>query len=353
MATAIASRVHELTAQRRPFVHATVVRAQQPTSAVPGDDAVILADGSIEGFVGGVCAETSVRAAALDTLRDGKTLLLRVLPDGSASFPDAPGALVVVNPCLSGGAIEIFLRPVLPRPLLGVSGTATPIGDAVASLAAFLDFETTPPLTYAGASAVVVAGLGRDDEQAIRAALDAGVPLIALVASRTRSTAVLNSLNLTDEERSRVRPHAGLDIGARTHKEIALSVLAEIVREIRTAHPNPPPLAPAPASASAPSASAGAVRGRLQISDISGMSARRGAVADAGPAAGGTVPASEAVARSSGEAVAGGVGGARVVVDPVCGMRVVVGDDVPRAVVDGVEYWFCCVRCRDSFVAGR
>ena len=111
MTTSIAERARELTGQRRPFVHATVVRAQAPTSARPGDDAVILDDGSIEGFVGGVCAESSVRAAALDTLRDGSTLLLRVLPDGSAEFPEAPGALVVVNPCLSGGAVEIFLRP--------------------------------------------------------------------------------------------------------------------------------------------------------------------------------------------------------------------------------------------------
>nr|WP_239132269.1 XdhC family protein [Actinoplanes durhamensis] len=312
----IASRVHELTVQRRPFVHATVVRAQQPTSAVPGDDAVILDDGSIEGFVGGVCAETSVRAAALDTLRDGQTLLLRVLPDGADAFPQAPGALVVVNPCLSGGAIEIFLRPVLPRPLLGVAGTATPIGAAVAELAEFLELEISKPMVYAGASAVVVAGLGRDDEGAIRAALDAGVPLIALVASRTRSVAVLDSLGLTEAERARVRPHAGLDIGARTHREIALSVLAEIIREIRTGGVTPPPVAPA----AAPAAAAGEGRNLLPLADISEMSDME-------------VP--------------------RTAVDPVCGMTVVVGADTPHAAVDGVEHWFCCVRCRDSFVAAR
>ncbi|MFC7278263.1 XdhC family protein [Paractinoplanes rhizophilus] len=242
--TLIAERVRELTGARQPFVHATVVRAQAPTSAMPGDDAVILADGSIEGFVGGVCAETSVRAAALDTLRDGNTMLLRVLPDGAASFPDAPGAQVVVNPCLSGGAIEIFLRPMLPRPLIGVAGATTPIGAAVVTLAGFLDLEITEPMAYAGASAVVVAGLGRDDEQVIRAALDAGVPLISLVASRTRGAAVLDSLGLTAEERARVRPHAGIDIGARTHQEIALSVLAEIVRELRASSPEPVAAAP-------------------------------------------------------------------------------------------------------------
>ncbi|HEX5202103.1 MAG TPA: XdhC family protein [Actinoplanes sp.] len=242
--TLIAERVRELTGARQPFVHATVVRAQAPTSAMPGDDAVILADGSIEGFVGGVCAETSVRAAALDTLRDGNTMLLRVLPDGAASFPDAPGAQVVVNPCLSGGAIEIFLRPMLPRPLIGVAGATTPIGAAVVTLAGFLDLEITEPMAYAGASAVVVAGLGRDDEQVIRAALDAGVPLIALVASRTRGAAVLDAMGLTEAERARVRPHAGIDIGARTHQEIALSVLAEIVRELRASSPEPVAAAP-------------------------------------------------------------------------------------------------------------
>jgi len=278
-----------------------VVRAQAPTSARAGDDAVILDDGSIEGFVGGVCAESSVRAAALDALRDGNSLLLRVLPEGAPDFPAAPGALVVVNPCLSGGAIEIFLRPFLPKPLIGVAG-GSPIGAAVRQLAEFLDLETTEPLRYAGASAVVVAGLGRDDEKAIRAALDAGVPLIALVASRTRSAAVLESLGLTPEELTRVRPHAGIDIGARTHKEIALSVLAEIVRELRSAAAPPRP---------------------LPLTDISKMS--------------GEVVSADVVARSA--------------IDPVCGMTVVVGDGTPHAVVDGVEHWFCCAGCRDRFAA--
>ena len=282
--TPMTERARELTDSRRPFVHATVVRAQQPTSARAGDDAVILADGSIEGFVGGVCAESSVRAAALDSLRDGNTVLLRVLPEESAVFPDTPGALVVVNPCHSGGAIEIFLRPVLPRPLLGVAGD-TPIGAAVAELAAFLDFEVTPAGSYAGASAVVVAGLGRDEDQQIRAALDAGVPFVALVAGHRRGAAVLDAMGLTTAERARVHPHAGIDIGARTHREIALAVLAEIVREVR--------------------------RGGL-----------------AAPAA--TAPP-------------------RPAVDPVCGMTVLIGDGTPHALVDGREHWFCCTGCRDRF----
>ena len=52
-----AARVGELVVQRRTFVRATVVRAQCPTSARPGDAAIVLPDGAIEGFIGGQCAE--------------------------------------------------------------------------------------------------------------------------------------------------------------------------------------------------------------------------------------------------------------------------------------------------------
>jgi xanthine dehydrogenase accessory factor len=275
-----------LTEQRRPFVHATVVRAQEPTSAHPGDAAVILDDGSIEGFVGGVCAESSIRAAALDTLRDGRTLLLRVLPDHSADFPETPGAMVVVNPCLSGGAVEIFLRPVLPRPVLRLVGTA-PIAEAVATLAGFLDFEVSRDGDYAGATAVVVAGLGKGEEPAIRAALDAGAGFIALVASRRRGAAVLDGMGLTESERERMHTPAGVDIGARTAPEIALSIMTEIVRAVRMEG-----LRPASAPVAAPKA-----------------------------------------------------------VDPVCGMTVIVGPDTLHAQVDGRDYWFCSAGCRASFTA--
>ncbi|WP_431880723.1 XdhC family protein [Micromonospora chalcea] len=286
--TTIARRTQDLTVSRAPFVHATVVRAQDPTSARPGDDAVILPDGTIEGFVGGVCAENSVRAAALDTLRDGKALLLRVLPDGTPAFPETPGARVVVNPCHSGGALEIFLRPVLPVPVLGLVGD-TPISAAVATLAAFLDFEVAMSGDYAGATAVVVAGLGRGEQDAIRAALDAGVGHIALVASRKRGAAVLDELALSDAERARVRTPAGLEIGARSPQEIALSIMAEVVRALR----------------------------------VDGL-----ASSPAPPAA---LP--------------------QQAVDPVCGMTVLIGPDTPHVRIDGTDHWFCCPGCLDRHVA--
>jgi xanthine dehydrogenase accessory factor len=293
----------ETLARRRiAYVRATVVRAQEPTSARPGDSAVILADGSIEGFVGGVCAENSVRLAALDTLRDGETLLLRVLPDHDSDFPDTPGARVVVNPCHSGGALEIFLQPMLPRPVLQVVGD-TPISRAVGTLAAFLEFdlETVDPgragAGWADATAVVVAGLGRGEQDAIRAALDAGVGFIALVASHIRGAVVLDEMGVTEVERRRVHTPAGLNIGARTPPEIALSIMSEVIQAIRTEGlapaAQPSPAQPSPA----------------QLPDVP----------------------LEAV-------------------DPVCGMTVVTGPDTLHAAVGDEDFWFCRAGCRDTFL---
>ena len=130
------------------FVTATVVRAQRPTSVKAGDVALVLADGTIEGFVGGVCAQQSVRAYALKTIETEEALLLRIVPDGPIGEDPGTGREIAVeegtvtaqNPCLSGGAIEIFLEPVLPAPRVLVVGN-TPIADAVVTLAADLGLE--------------------------------------------------------------------------------------------------------------------------------------------------------------------------------------------------------------------
>ena len=190
----ISDRLLELRADRIPFVRATVVRAQVPASAHAGDTAIVFGDGTIEGFVGGQCAETSVRTAALTALRDDETMLLRVLPDEQTGFPELPGALVVVNTCLSGGALEIFLEPMLPSPLVEVVG-ATPVADAIVAMADLLGYATgrsVVGVVSPEATAVVVASHGRDEQVSIRAALDADVPYIALVASRRRGQAVLD-----------------------------------------------------------------------------------------------------------------------------------------------------------------
>ena len=279
----------------RPYVRATVVRAQEPASAHPGDSAYVLPDGTIEGFVGGQCASPSVRSTALEALRTGEAVLLRVLPDAGPAFPESPGAVVVVNPCLSGGALEIYLEPVLPTSVVRVVGSS-PTARALRDLAPAVGLVTRGEgdvVEPGSLLATVVATHGGDEVGAVRDALAAGAGFVGLVSSRTRGRAVLVELGeagLGEEELARVHPHVGVDIGARTPQEIALSIVAELVRAVRVDGLRP--LEPAPLTATPATA-----------------------------------------------------------VDPVCGMTVVVHDGTPHAVVDGVDVWFCCTGCRDSHVA--
>jgi xanthine dehydrogenase accessory factor len=230
----ISERAAQLRRARRPFVHATVVRAQHPSSAHPGDEAILFPDGTIEGFVGGHCAQNSVRKAALGALQAGESVLLRVLPDGDVHFPEAPGACVVVNPCLSGGALEIFLTPQVPAPLVRICG-ATPIAGELARLCALVGYEVRRDDTaeLAGVTAMVIATHGGPEAELIRAGLDAGVGYVGLVASKVRGASILHGLKLSDAERARVHTPVGLPIGARTPAEIAVSIVAEIVAAIR------------------------------------------------------------------------------------------------------------------------
>jgi xanthine dehydrogenase accessory factor len=278
-------RAQHLLRTRIPFVRATVVRAQPPSSAHAGDEAILLSDGTIEGFVGGQCAQSSVRKAALGALQTNESVLLRVLPDGEVHFPEAPGACVVVNPCLSGGALEIYLAPHVPAPLVQIRG-ATPIAEKLAEICGVVGFEVdryeSGDLTPA--TAVVIASHGGPEAETIRAALDAGVGYIGLVASKARGAAILDSMALTEDERARVHTPVGLAIGARTPAEIAVAILGEVIQEIR-------------------------VRGLpvVQTPEVA------------------------------------------VAVDPVCGMTVTITRATEHVRVDGQDYWFCCPACRAAF----
>jgi xanthine dehydrogenase accessory factor len=224
----VSERADALRAARTPFVEATVVRAQRPSSVRPGDAAIVLGDGTIEGFVGGTCAEHSVRMHALRVLETGEPLLLRVLP-GTGADAAEEGAVTVENPCISGGGMEIFLSPSVPAPVLHVAGE-TPVAEALRALGAQLGFE----LGEDDAAAVVVASHGRDEEAVLARALTEGVSYVGLVASRKRGAAVREALG---EGAERLHTPAGLDIGARTPAEIAVSILAEVIAERRTVAP--------------------------------------------------------------------------------------------------------------------
>lgn len=291
MTETMSARIEELTRTRVPFVQATVVRAGEPSSARAGDRAIVLADGSIEGFVGGHCAAGSVRTAALGALDSGTSLLLRVLPDGDDVFPESPGASIVVNPCLSGGALEIYLEPLLPSPVLCLVG-ASPTADAVAALAPALGFavERTDGRGVADGTAVaIISSHGGDEADAVRGALAAGAGFVGVVCSRTRAGSILAGLDLSEAEARRVHTHVGIEIGARTVPEVALSIMAAVIRWIR-------------------------------------MDGGETSV----PA-----PAVEHPAQA---------------IDPVCGMTVTIGPGTAHATVAGVEHWFCNPGCRDRFL---
>lgn len=306
--TDLLSRADHLRAARTPFVFATVVRAQRPTSAKAGDCALLLPDGTLEGFVGGTCAESTVRVTGLRLLSTGHSTLLRITPstvDTEAGPGDGDGLLTVNNPCLSGGTLDIFLEVERPPRLLAVFGEA-PIARALASLAttAGWDIRAGGPADPAGlipagpipagTDAVVVASHGRDEELVLSTALRAGVRYVGLVASRRRGEAVVSALSTMDIDPNllvRLRTPAGLDLGSRTPAEIAISILAEI---IQTTPPPETTTAPAPVV---------------------------------------------------------GVGAPAEATDPVCGMAVVVDTTAPRAERSGVMWYFCGAGCRSAFTA--
>ncbi len=235
----LSQRAAELRSARVPFVHARVVCAQPPTSAKPGDEAIIHADGSIEGFVGGDCAQASVRAAAVEALPLGRPTLLRITPNPEA---DQPGKRVVHNPCLSGGTLEVFLEPSIPAPLVQVAGDS-PTARALVDIGRSLGYAMSgwDGKVESDAAALVVATHGGDEAGPIAAALAAGVPYVGLVASAKRGATVIASLEVDSDAKARVRSPAGLDIGAGTAEEIALSILAEIVSgQPRTPRPGRP-----------------------------------------------------------------------------------------------------------------
>jgi xanthine dehydrogenase accessory factor len=306
MAVEQTKEMERLAAERQPFVVATVVRARRPTSVRPGDGAIVLRDGTIEGFVGGVCAESSVRLHALRALETGEPLLLRLVP-GDVEGEGAPaeqteGAVVEHNPCLSGGSLEIFLQPHLPANRVVVVGSS-PIARAIVSLARAAEYDcwlgsASDVGRLAGAAAVVVASHGSGEEQVLVSALEAGVPYVALVASPKRGIAVRSKLAVAAELASQLHTPAGFNIGARTPNEIAISILAEMVA-VQHAHPGSP-------------------------QDPRGRS---------------TTPEVEVVSPPVTE----------IAVDPVCGMKVATVSASPHLALDGETLWFCGEGCRASY----
>src|SRR5438552_1578648 len=259
-ASDILERIRLMKAKGEPFAVATVVRTVAATAAKAGAKAVILPDGTIsEGWIGGGCARAAVLKAAREALADGKPRLVSVQPpelleeQGIAAGEERAGVRFANNMCPSRGTMDVFVEPVLPRPQIVVCGSS-PVAVAIADLARRTGFAVTAcapageqsafaevdrriegyalPVGEVGKRFVVVSTQGRGDEAALRAALGAETDYIAFVGSRKKAAALKAALAAAgiDEARlARIKAPAGLDLGAITPEEIAISILAEIV----------------------------------------------------------------------------------------------------------------------------
>ncbi len=310
MTTDLADSEAALVGRRQPYARVTVVWSQAPVSAKAGDTALVTPDGRLRGWVGGSCSEPVVVRQALEAMAEGAPRLVHLDPPGTRSTERA-GVVVAPVTCASGGALEIFVEPRLPPPHLVTVGRS-PLVAALAAMAAAVGFEVTVverdgvdpgefeparvvgelDLAKAGTgpeSFVVVATMGRYDEDAVEAAIASGARYVGLVASAERGAAVretLRAAGLAEEDLARLRAPAGLDLGRLPHAEIAVAVLGEIVAD----------------------------------------KARAAPVLPAGPQAQPT------------EAV-----------DPVCGMTVAVERAADAAEHAGITYWFCASGCRRRF----
>jgi xanthine dehydrogenase accessory factor len=243
-----------------PFALATVVRTVSSTAAKAGAKAVILPDGTIyEGWVGGGCARAAVLKAAKDALADGQSRLVSVQPPdaldekGLKAGEEREGVRFAKNMCPSQGTMDIFVEPVLPQPQVVICGSS-PVAVAIADLARWSGFAVTVcapaaeqssfaevdrriegyalPVNEAGSRFVVVSTQGRGDEAALLAALAVDVDYVAFVGSRKKAEvlkAALAERGVTPERLAKLKAPAGLDLGAITPDEIAISILAEIV----------------------------------------------------------------------------------------------------------------------------
>jgi xanthine dehydrogenase accessory factor len=322
------ARAAELEAVGRPFVVATVVAVRRPTSARPGASGIVHPDGTIEGWVGGSCAQPVVVREALRAMVDGQPRLLRLSKDLPAEGRRGDGIVELVMTCHSGGTLEIYVEPHLPAPVLWVAGT-TPIAGALVALGSAAGWRVSvfdpvaDPAAFPGAErvvvgtdlretdpdaapAVVIATQGVWDEEATAAALSRNAAYVGLVASPTRAGVVRawlrDEARIPDDRLAALRAPAGLDLGAETAEEVAVSILAELV-QVR--------------------------RGTAAF------------VASPGPAtlAGQTSPPPI-------EPVVDDI----VLLDPVCGMTVDRAHARHLAEHDGVVYAFCSMGCRTSFI---
>jgi xanthine dehydrogenase accessory factor len=305
------SKANELVTNGQSFAIAVVVRYEAPISGKPGNKAIVFPDGKIWGWIGGGCAQPVVVKEALKALADGQPRLIRISPSSSPE----EGIVDYTMTCHSGGTLDIFIEPVLPKPhilILGRSPVAKTlsrlgkaIGYAVSVVAPEADRQSFPDSDLVQADLdlsqlktgpqtfIVVSTQGEADEEALEKAVLTKATYVAFVASKTKASKILDFLKergIASDRLSQVRAPAGLDIRAASPEEIAVSILAEIIQVNGTR--------------------AAARKDQAQLAS--------------------PIPKQEAT-------------------DPICGMTVDVSRAKHKSEFRGKAFYFCCVGCKQKF----
>lgn len=248
-------KTQELHHKKEPFVLAFVVNRQVPSSGKPGDKAVIEQSGKITGWIGGGCTRGIVLKEASLAIAEGKPRLVRISPEKSDVLK--PGVMEYNMTCHSGGEVEIYIEPVLPRPEVVIMGKSQ-VARALCKLAKAMDYTVTVTgkgvdrVHFPGADYVLDAGLnghpvgpntcvvvctqGEDDESHLQEALASEALYVSFVASKRKANAIfrtLRTLGADFDDLKKIKTPAGLDINAKLPEEVAVSILAEIVAFIR------------------------------------------------------------------------------------------------------------------------
>ncbi len=260
----------ELSRRHQPFVTATVVWARGPSSGKIGSTALIMPDASKVGWIGGACAEPVVLREALEALGDGKPRLLFLGTEADIEAAARPDVITVPISCTSEGALEVYLEPVLPQPHLLAVGSS-PAVHTLTALASARDWRVavvddggsvsdhpdadevvttiSMPDDVGPSTMIVIATQGHYDESALEAALRTNAGYIGLVASARRAKTVLGYLadrGVGSDQLKRVVSPAGIDLGHVTHREIAVAILADLVRRRATGELEGRPAGPKP-----------------------------------------------------------------------------------------------------------
>ncbi len=255
---AVMARAVELVEAGESFTMATVVWRQAPSSGQHGSRAIVTADGELFGWIGGACAEPVLLREARRVLDEGKASLVWLGQPADLEEMHVPeGVMTIPISCQSDGALQIFIEPVMAAPhvlIVGRSPMAVTLLDLVRDLGwrgDLVDGDQFTCCQVTNSSAVIIATQGHGDEDVLETALKADPTFVGLVASAKRGRIVREFLaeqGADEEKLSRVHAPIGIDLGHTGHREIAVSILADLVQRRAAGELKPRPKSAAPAA---------------------------------------------------------------------------------------------------------